>query len=359
MHALNVPLGDRSYPVLIGRGVLGQPGLLQPFLAGRQVLVVSNEVVAPLWLKPLRAALDGYDLVTHVLPAGEAQENLDTLAMLFDVLAEHHFNRDATVLALGGGVVGDLAGFAAACWQRGVAFIQLPTTLLAQVDAGVGGKTAVNIPAGKNLVGAFHQPSAVIADTATLATLGRKEYCAGLGEVVKYGLGLDAGLFDWLEGNMESVLERDPEAVERVVYWCCALKAAVVAEDEREAGRRALLNLGHTFAHAIEASTFFGGWLHGEAVAAGLVMACELAVRLGTLDRASADRVAALLRAAGLPSRPPPGGGARLKALMAVDKKISGGRLRFVLPTGIGESTIRADVPEAELDAVLALADKA
>lgn len=359
MHALNVPLGDRSYPVLIGRGVLGQPGLLQPFLAGRQVLVVSNEVVAPLWLKPLRAALDGYDLVTHVLPDGEDQKNLDTLAMLFDVLAEHHFNRDATVLALGGGVVGDLAGFAAACWQRGVAFIQLPTTLLAQVDAGVGGKTAVNIPAGKNLVGAFHQPSAVIADTATLATLGRKEYCAGLGEVVKYGLGLDAGLFDWLEGNMESVLERDPEAVERVVYWCCALKAAVVAEDEREAGRRALLNLGHTFAHAIEASTFFGGWLHGEAVAAGLVMACELAVRLGTLDRASADRVEALLRSAGLPTRPPPVGGARLKALMAVDKKISGGRLRFVLPTGIGESTIRADVPEAELDAVLALADKA
>jgi 3-dehydroquinate synthase len=233
----------------------------------------------------------------------------------------------------------------------------MPTTLLAQVDAGVGGKTAVNIPAGKNLVGAFHQPMAVIADTATLGTLGRKEYCAGIGEVVKYGLGLDAGLFEWLEENLDSVLERDPDALERVVYWCCALKACVVAEDERESGRRALLNLGHTFAHAIEAGIAFGAWLHGEAVAVGLVMATRLAASLGMVDRSLVDRVEALLSAASLPIRPPPIGGARLKALMAVDKKIEGGKLRFVLPDALGSSVVRGDVPDAELDAVLAMAD--
>jgi 3-dehydroquinate synthase len=357
MHALNVPLGSSSYPVVIGRGILGRTELLTPFLTGRQVLVISNEIVAPLWLKPLRNALADHELAVHVLPDGEEHKSLESLATIFDTLAAHHFHRDATIVALGGGVVGDLAGFAAACWQRGIGFIQVPTTLLAQVDAAVGGKTAVNIPAGKNLVGAFHQPRAVIADTATLATLRRKDYCAGLGEVVKYGLGLDAGLFEWLERDLDAVLERDPEALERVVYWCCALKAAVVAEDEREAGRRALLNLGHTFGHAIEAAVSYGAWLHGEAVAAGLVMAAELAARLGMLDRQIVDRLVTLLEAASLPVRPPPVGGARLKTLMLVDKKIAGARLRFVLPTDLGESTIRADVPEADLDAVLAMAD--
>lgn len=358
MHALNVPLGDRAYPVVIGRGILGRTEVLAPYLDGRQVLVLTNDIVAPLWLKPVRSALASYDVAVHVVPDGEEYKTLETLAGVFDILAEHHFHRDATIVTLGGGVIGDLGGFAAACWQRGVGFVQLPTTLLAQVDAGVGGKTAVNIPAGKNLVGAFHQPNAVIADCATLGTLGRKEYCAGLGEVVKYGLGLDAGLFEWLEANLDAVLDRDPEAVERVVYWCCALKAAIVAEDEREAGRRALLNLGHTFAHAIEAAVSFGNWLHGEAVAAGLVMAAELSVRLGILDRGIADRLEALLAAAGLPTRPPPVGGEQLKTLMLVDKKISGGRQRFVLPEGLGASVVRADVPDVELDAVLAMADR-
>jgi 3-dehydroquinate synthase len=357
MHALNVALGSRSYPVVIGRGLLGRAEVLTPYLDGRQVLVLTNEVVAPLWLKPLRAALAERELAVHVLPDGEEYKTLETLAGIFDILAEHRFNRDATIVALGGGVVGDLGGFAAACWQRGVGFVQLPTTLLAQVDAAVGGKTAVNIPAGKNLVGAFHQPNAVIADTATLGTLGRKEYCAGLGEVVKYGLGLDAGLFEWLEQNLDAVLDRDPESLERVVYWCCAMKAAIVAEDERETGRRALLNLGHTFAHAIEAAISYGAWLHGEAVAAGLVMAAELSARLGMLDRDVVRRLEALLSAAGLPIRPPPVGGARLKTLMMVDKKVTGGRQRFVLPEGLGVSTVRSDVPEAELDAVLAMAD--
>lgn len=358
MHALNVPLGQRAYPVLIGRGMLGRTEVLAPYLDGRQVMVITNDVVAPLWLKPLRAALADYELAVHVLPDGEDQKSLETLGLVFDVLAEHRFNRDATIVALGGGVVGDISGFAAACWQRGMGFIQLPTTLLAQVDAAVGGKTAVNIPAGKNLVGAFHQPNAVIADVATLSTLGRKEFCAGLGEVVKYGLGLDAGLFQWLEENLDAVLDRDPDALERVVYWCCALKAAIVAEDERETGRRALLNLGHTFAHAIESSVSYQGWLHGEAVAAGLVMAAELSVRLGMLDRDVVTRLEALLEAAGLPTRPPPVGGHRLKTFMLMDKKIAGGRQRFVLLEGLGASTVRGDVPESEVDAVLALADR-
>ncbi len=357
MYALKVPLGNRSYPVLVGRGLLGQAEVLAPFLAGHQVLVVTNEVVAPLWLKPVRAALQDCELAVQVLPDGEEYKTLDTLGTIFDALAEHHFHRDATVVALGGGVVGDLAGFAAACWQRGVAFVQLPTTLLAQVDAAVGGKTAVNIPAGKNLVGAFHQPNGVIADIATLGTLGRKEYCAGLGEVVKYGLGLDAGLFEWLEFELPALLDRDADTLEQLVYWCCALKAGIVSGDEREAGRRALLNLGHTFAHAIEASVSFGSWLHGEAVAVGLVMASALSVRLGLMDEQAAGRVKSLLQAAGLSVHPPPVGGSRLKTLMALDKKIAGGRLRFVLPDGIGTSVIREEVPEAELDAVLAMAD--
>ena len=357
MHALNVPLGARAYPVLIGRGILGQPEVLSPYIAGRQVMIITNEIVGPLWLKPVRSALADFELAVHSIPDGESYKNLDTVGLIWDLLAENHFNRDVTVVALGGGVVGDIGGFAAACWQRGAAFIQVPTTLLAQVDAGLGGKTAVNIPAGKNLVGAFHQPNAVIADVATLNTLGRKEYCAGLGEVVKYGLGLDAELFAWLETNLDAVIERDPDAVERVVYWCCALKASVVGEDERELGRRALLNLGHTFAHAIETSVSFGNWLHGEAVAVGLVMAAELAARLGMLERDIVSRLEALLTAAGLPTRPPPVGAQRLKELMSMDKKIAGGRLRFVLPDALGSSTLRTDVPAAELDAVLAMAD--
>ncbi|MFU8894966.1 MAG: 3-dehydroquinate synthase [Gammaproteobacteria bacterium] len=357
MHALNVPLGERAYPVLIGRGILGRSEVLRPYIAGRQVMVITNEIVGPLWLKPLRTALADYELAVHSIPDGEVQKNLDTVGLIWDVLAENHFNRDVTLVALGGGVVGDIGGFAAACWQRGAGFIQVPTTLLAQVDAGVGGKTAVNIPAGKNLVGAFHQPNAVIADVATLNTLGRKEYCAGLGEVVKYGLGLDAELFAWLESNLGAVLERDPEAVERVVYWCCVLKASVVGEDERETGRRALLNLGHTFAHAIETSVSYGNWLHGEAVAVGLVMAAELAARLGMLERDIVVRLETLLAAAGLPTRPPPVGAQQLKNFMLMDKKIVGGQLRFVLPDGLGSSTLRADVPETELDAVLAMAD--
>ena len=357
MHALNVPLGARSYPVLIGRGVLGQGDLLSSVIRGRQVMIVTDDVVGPLWLKPLQRALQDYDVAVHMLPSGEEHKTLETATMIFESLVEHHCHRDATVVALGGGVVGDLAGFAAACWQRGVDFVQVPTTLLSQVDAAIGGKTGVNMPAGKNLVGAFHQPRAVLIDTATLGTLGLKEFRAGIGEVVKYGLGLDAGLFEWLETNLDALLDKDPETLERSVYWCCALKAAIVAEDERESGRRALLNLGHTFAHAIEAGTFMNAWLHGEAVAAGLVMATRLSERLGLVDAGIVQRVEALIEAASLPTRPPPIGAEKLKVLMQIDKKIAGGKLRLVLPEGLGNSVVRADVPDADLDAVLALAE--
>ncbi|MEJ2513857.1 MAG: 3-dehydroquinate synthase [Gammaproteobacteria bacterium] len=358
MHGLRVELGDRSYPVLVGREILGDPTAWSSLMTAPQVLVVTNEVVSPLWLEPALAGLGDRQVATLTLPDGERYKTLETLSVVFDTLAEHGFHRDAAILALGGGVVGDLAGFAAACWQRGVDVFQAPTTLLAQVDASVGGKTAVNHPAGKNLIGAFHQPRAVVADVATLATLPDREFRAGLGEVIKYGLGLDAQLFDWLESRLELLVDRDPQVLERAVFWCCSLKAEVVAGDEREAGRRALLNLGHTFGHAIEAATEFSEWLHGEAVGAGLVMACRLAAADGAMSGEDADRVEAMVRAAGLPVAPPPVGSARLRSLMGMDKKVSGGRLRLVVPDGIGSCRVRDDVPGRLLDAVLAEADR-
>ena len=357
MHALRVELGERSYPVLVGGGLLGEPRAWTSFFPGRQVLLVTNDVVGPLWLDRALAALQGFDVATVILPDGERYKTLATLSVVLDALAEHRFHRDAAVFALGGGVVGDLAGFAAACWQRGIAVVQGPTTLLAQVDASVGGKTAVNHPAGKNLVGAFHQPRAVVADVETLSTLPEREYRAGLGEVIKYGLGLDAGLFEWLEDNLPALGAREVPALERVVYWCCALKARVVAADERESGQRALLNLGHTFAHAIETATGYEEWLHGEAVAAGLVMAGRLAVELGEMRAGELARVESLVAAAGLPLRPPPVGSARLASLMGMDKKVAGGRLRLVVPRGVGASRLRDDVDPGVLAAVLAGAD--
>lgn len=357
MHGLRVELGERSYPVLVGRGILGDRAVWAPFIAGNQVLVVTNEVVSPLWLDTVLAGLGDRNVAVLTLPDGERFKTLETLSVVFDTLAEQGFHRDAAVLALGGGVVGDLAGFAAACWQRGVDVLQAPTTLLAQVDASVGGKTAVNHPAGKNLIGAFHQPRAVVADVETLATLPDREFRAGLGEIIKYGLGLDAKLFEWLEDRLPALAGRDARVLEEAVYWCCGLKAQVVAGDEREAGRRALLNLGHTFAHAIEVATDYEQWLHGEAVATGLVMASHLAVALGDMGAEDAERVEALVRAAGLPAEPPPVGSARLKSLMGMDKKVAAGRLRLVVPEGIGSCRVRDDVGDGVLDAVLAKAD--
>jgi 3-dehydroquinate synthase len=357
---LDVDLGARSYPILIGPGLLGDPGLLQPHIRARQVLIVSNETVAPLYLERLRGALSGFEVAEAILPDGERYKDLATLEQLFDALLAHRFGRDVTLIALGGGVVGDMAGFAAACYQRGVDFVQVPTTLLAQVDSSVGGKTGVNHPAGKNMIGAFHQPRAVLADTDTLASLPARELAAGLAEVIKYGLIRDPAFFDWLEAESAALLAREPAALAEAVERSCRNKAAVVAADEREAGQRALLNLGHTFGHAIEAGTGYGTWLHGEAVAAGMVMAADLSVRLGWLEPASAERVRRVIAACGLPTGAPAGMGLeRWLELMAVDKKAAGGRVRLVLLRGIGAAELTAAFDGDALHATIRAAEAA
>jgi 3-dehydroquinate synthase len=351
---LEVPLGPRSYPILIGRGLIADPGCYRPYLHGRQVLVVSNETVAPLYLEAVEAALAGYDHHRVILPDGERYKDLNTLNRIFDALLEARLGRDVTLVALGGGVVGDMTGFAAACYQRGVDFIQVPTTLLAQVDSSVGGKTGVNHPLGKNMIGAFHQPRAVIADTDTLGTLPDRELAAGLAEVVKYGLIRDAGFFDWLEASREPLLARDAAALAEAIERSCRNKAEVVAADEREAGQRALLNLGHTFGHAIEAGLGYGSWLHGEAVAAGMAMAADLSARLGWLAADDVERIRRLLAGLGLPVDAPKELSAeRWLALMAVDKKVLAGRLRLVLLRGIGRAEVTADFDPGVLRALL------
>lgn len=353
MDRLTVELGDRSYPILIGPGLLADRELLVRHVGARDVLLVSNEVVAPLWAPRVRAALGGSRLCECILPDGEAYKGLPAWSQVIDALAEARMNRDCVVLALGGGVVGDVAGFAAACWQRGVDFVQLPTTLLAQVDSAVGGKTAINHATGKNLIGAFHQPRAVLADTDTLATLPQRQLRAGLAEIIKCGLIRDAGLFAWLEANVEAVLGRDPQAIAFAIRGACECKAAVVAADERERGERALLNLGHTFAHAIETATGHGTWLHGEAVAMGLELAAQLSVSLGWLEAGEAARVRGLLARAGLPVDPPAIGAARALESMGMDKKVRGGRIRLVLLKRIGLATCTEEYPPAALRTLL------
>lgn len=354
MKTLQVDLGQRSYPIYIGPGLLGRPDLLLPHLAGRRALVVSNETVAPLYLERTLAGLAGIDHDTLVLPDGEAYKTLDTANRVFDRLLAGRHDRGTTLIALGGGVIGDLTGFAAACYQRGVAFIQVPTTLLAQVDSSVGGKTGVNHPLGKNMIGAFHQPRCVIADTDTLNTLDDRQLAAGLAEVVKYGLIRDPDFFLWIEGAMDRLLAREPGALAEAIERSCRNKAEVVAADEREAGQRALLNLGHTFGHAIETGVGYGRWLHGEAVAAGMVMAADLSRRLGWLSAGAQARTAAVLARAGLPVRAPaeltPG---RMRELMAVDKKVQDGRLRLVLLRDIGAAVVTGEFDPAALDATL------
>ncbi len=351
---LEVDLGARGYPILIGPGLLDDPACYAPAIRGRQVLVVSNETVAPLYLDALLAGLAGFDCHRVILPDGEQYKTLDTLNLIFDRLLEARLARDVTVVALGGGVVGDMAGFAAACYQRGVDFVQVPTTLLAQVDSSVGGKTGVNHPRGKNMIGAFHQPRAVIADTDTLATLPDRELAAGLAEVVKYGLIRDPAFFDWLEANRTRLLARDADALAEAIERSCRNKAEVVAADERESGQRALLNLGHTFGHAIEAGMGYGAWLHGEAVAAGMVLAAELSARLGWLDAEDVQRTRALLAGFALPVDPPTAlGTERWLALMAVDKKVQAGQLRLVLLRGIGHAAVTGDFAPAVLRGLL------
>jgi len=344
MQTLEVDLGDRSYPIHIGPGLLANAALLTPHIHGNQVMIVSNETVAPLYLNQVKAACVGYQCDVVILPDGEAYKTLQSVNLIFDGLLEARHNRTTTLIALGGGVVGDITGFAAASYQRGVNFIQIPTTLLSQVDSSVGGKTGVNHPLGKNMIGAFHQPQCVIADTDTLNTLPLRELRAGFAEVIKYGLICDAPFFDWLELNYQSVLGCDTEALVYTLKRSCENKAEVVAQDERESGIRAILNLGHTFGHAIETDQGYGNWLHGEAVAAGMIMAADLSARLGWMPGEDSQRSRALIEASGLPALPPQDmTSERFMELMAVDKKVLDGALRLVLLKGIGEAVITSD----------------
>jgi 3-dehydroquinate synthase len=343
LQRLNIDLGTRSYPILIGPGLLDDGDVLSGAVASRDVMVVTNDVVAPLYLDRLVRALGDRHVKTALLPDGERHKTLETMGRILDALVEARMNRDACVLALGGGVIGDVAGFAAACYQRGVDFVQVPTTLLAQVDSSVGGKTGVNHPGGKNLVGAFHQPRAVISDTSTLRTLPVRELRAGLAEVIKYGLVADAEFLDWLESNLERLLALDPPAVEHAVRRCCEVKAAIVAGDEREHGARALLNLGHTFGHAIEAAAGYREWLHGEAVGVGMLLAADLSQRLGWIGGADVERVRELLQRAGLRATAPAIGAARALELMGMDKKVLAGRIRLVLLARIGQGVVSGD----------------
>ncbi|MGD8742807.1 MAG: 3-dehydroquinate synthase [Granulosicoccaceae bacterium] len=355
MKTLHVDLGERSYPIHIGSHLLGRAELLAPCIQGKQVMIVSNTTVAPLYLDKLLAGLKDYDTDSVILPDGEQYKNLDTLNLVFDGLLKRHFTRKCTLIALGGGVVGDITGFAAACYQRGVNFIQVPTTLLAQVDSSVGGKTGVNHALGKNMIGAFHQPQCVLADTDTLNTLPARELSAGLAEIIKYGLINDAEFFAWLEQNMDALMARDPDALAFAIERSCADKAAIVAADEREAGQRALLNLGHTFGHAIETGKGYGNWLHGEAVGCGMHMAAEMSARLGWLGNAELARIAALLERAGLPVLPPASmNTAQFLDIMAVDKKNIDQRIRLVLLRGIGNALITDEFDPAALEATLA-----
>ena len=354
MRTLHVELGTRRYPISIGSGLLHSPGVLERLARGRHALIVTDSNVAGPWLPLACEALHEKQLQTIVLPPGEQEKNLERFGEVIAALAELGASRDATVFALGGGVVGDLAGFAAACWMRGVRFVQLPTTLLAMVDSSVGGKTAVDLPNGKNLVGAFHQPAAVVVDIDTLSTLPDRELSAGLAEVIKYGAIFDVGFISWLERNIEALLERDPVALTEAIARSCRYKAGVVARDEQEQGERMLLNFGHTFGHAIETEQGYGGLLHGEAVAVGMVLAARLASQLKRAPNADGERLAALLKRAGLPVELP--GGLDPEALLArmkLDKKAVSGLLRLILWRGMGKADIVRDVPASAIVKVL------
>jgi 3-dehydroquinate synthase len=328
-----------------------------PDVVGTDVLIVTNETVAPLYQDRLLLALGERRVETCMLPDGEEFKTLESFSRVIDVLVTARFHRDATVVALGGGVIGDIAGFSAACYQRGVPVVQVPTTLLAQVDASVGGKTGVNHPGGKNLIGAFHQPRLVVADVATLETLPSREYLAGMAEVVKYGAGLDEEFFLWLEQNAEALLRRDPGSLVEAVARCCECKARIVEQDEKEAGRRALLNLGHTFGHAFEAATGYREWLHGEAVSAGMAAAARLSARLGHLPAADAGRIVRLLKQLGLPTDPPDRPVSEIIELMAMDKKVLSGRIRFVLLRSVGDSFVTDAVARGDVESVLKAGD--
>ena len=349
MQTLKVDLGERSYPIVIGEGLLRQAELLREHITGHDVLLVSNTIVAPLYARGLREALAAPRTVEACLPDGEAHKTLQSMARIMDVLVANRFGRDCVIVALGGGVVGDLAGYTAASYQRGVAYVQVPTTLLAQVDSSVGGKTGVNHPGGKNLIGAFHQPAAVLADTATLRSLPARELRAGLAEVIKYGLICDAEFFQWLEQHLDELLAAESAALARVVHRSCEIKAQIVGRDEREHGDRALLNLGHTFGHAIEAATHYTEWLHGEAIGTGLLMAAAMSHASGLLDAPAVERLRSLLLRLGLPVKARGVTADAALEHMAIDKKVKDGHIRLVLLRSIGDAFVTADYPEAAL----------
>ena len=353
MQTLQVDVGHSRYPISIGSGLLANRELLDAHIPGRDLLIVTNGTVARLYLEKLMDGLGGRRAAECILPDGEQHKTLQTAGWVFDALVAKKMNRDATVLALGGGVVGDIAGFAAACYQRGVGYAQIPTTLLAQVDSSVGGKTGVNHAGGKNLIGAFYQPLCVITDTDTLATLPDRELSAGLSEVIKYGCVWDPLLFDWLGQNVDKLLARDADALTYAIARSCEIKATVVARDEREHNLRAILNFGHTFGHAIEAATAYETFLHGEAVGLGMLMAADLSCRLGLIDAAIKDRVYDILTRANLPTEAPRIGAAKALELMQMDKKVLAGTVRLVLLEKLGRAIITGDYSQAALEATL------
>jgi len=357
MQTLKVELANRSYPIHIGRNLLSNISLILPHLKRKHVAIVTNTTVAPLYLDKLRVSLQnaGVTVISIVLPDGEAYKSSETLNVIYDALLKNRCERSTTLIALGGGVIGDLTGYAAATYLRGVPFIQVPTTLLSQVDSSVGGKTGINHPMGKNMIGAFYQPQLVLADIDTLQTLPPREFSAGVAEVIKYGLIRDANFFDWLETNMLGLMKLDEQVLSHAIYRSCQNKADVVAKDEHEQGERALLNLGHTFGHAIENAMGYGVWLHGEAVAAGTVMAADLSKRMGWLSETEVTRIKNSFEAANLPIVPPSLGAAKYLDLMSLDKKVESGKIRLVLQQAIGKSIITSDYDADKLKATLAI----
>jgi 3-dehydroquinate synthase len=354
MAILNVELGSRSYPIYIDSGLINSTELLSNYIHSKRVCIITNDIVAPLYLETFKNKLDGFIVDEIILPDGEAEKSLANFNVIMSHLLTHEHGRDTTLVALGGGVIGDITGFAAACYQRGVDFIQVPTTLLSQVDSSVGGKTAINHPLGKNMVGAFYQPKAVFIDIDSLKTLPVREFNAGMAEVIKYGILGDKNFFLWLENNLPAIKSGNKDILAVMIEKCCQCKADIVAQDEKESGVRALLNLGHTFGHAIEAEQGYGNWLHGEAVATGMVLAAKLAVAMNLLEVSELRRIEAIILAFDLPIIAPENMGlAEFVRHMRRDKKNIAGKLRFIVPTEIGKSEMRDDVTQETLQAIL------
>lgn len=355
MATIDLDLGERSYPIYIDTDLLSDSALLSKYIRAKRVCIITNDVVAPLYLASLIKLLDdNFDVDTVILPDGEAEKSLKNFDVIMSHLLENIHGRDTTLIALGGGVIGDITGFAAACYQRGVDFIQIPTTLLSQVDSSVGGKTAVNHPLGKNMIGAFYQPKAVFIDINSLSTLPEREFAAGMAEVIKYGILGKGEFFDWLEQNTDAIKAKQPQVLIELIEICCRCKADIVSADEKESGVRALLNLGHTFGHAIEAEQGYGNWLHGEAVATGMVLAAKLAVQMNLLEVSDLRRIETLIKAFDLPIEAPSDMNlASFVKHMSRDKKNIGGKLRFIVPTDIGRSEMRDDVTEDMLQQIL------